>query len=244
MTSSCTNSGGPPLGFERKGDMLLAVDTATRMAGLALYDETRGRVLGEESWYSVNNHTVELMPRLVRAVEQQGITPADLTGLAVSLGPGSFTGLRIGLGVVKGLATACQLPLVGIPTLDVVAHPHMAQSLPIWAILQAGRGRICAGRYERHKGRWHRQGDYQLTTLEKLCEQVTEPTLFCGEIERHQVDQIRQHLQVEGVFPTPAASLRRPAYLAEMAWERLSRGEFDDAATLSPIYLHHPQINA
>ncbi len=224
--------------------MLLAVDTATQMASLALYDQTKGRVLGEESWHSVNNHTVELMPRMVRLLEQQALTPANLSGLVVSLGPGSFTGLRIGLGVVKGLALARRLPLVGVPTLDVVAHPHMTQGLPIWAVLQAGRGRICAGHWVRHKGRWRRQGDYQLTTLEKLCDQVDNPTLFCGEIDADQVSQIRERLGLTVIVATPAASLRRAAYLAEIGWERLSRGDSDDAATLAPIYLQHPKIDA
>ena len=224
--------------------MLLAVDTATQMASLALYDQTKGRVLGEESWHSVNNHTVELMPRLVRLLEQQALTPADLSGLVVSLGPGSFTGLRIGLGVVKGLALARRLSLVGVPTLDVVAHPHMTQKLPIWAVLQAGRGRVCAGHWVRHRGRWRRRGDYQLTTLEKLCDQVDKPTLFCGEIDADHIDQIRERLGLTAVVATPAASLRRAAYLAELGWERLSRGDSDDAATLSPIYLQHPQIDA
>ena len=224
--------------------MLLAVDTATQMASLALYDQAKGRVLGEESWHSVNNHTVELMPRLVRLLEQQALTPADVSGLVVSLGPGSFTGLRIGLGVAKGLALARRLPLVGVPTLEVVAHPHMTQRLPIWAVLQAGRGRMCAGHWARHKGRWRRRGDYQLTTLDKLCEQVDKPTLFCGEIDADHVDQIRERLGLTAVIATPAASLRRAAYLAELGWERLSRGDSDDAATLSPIYLQHPQIDA
>lgn len=224
--------------------MLLAVDTATQMASLALYDQTKGRVLGEESWHSVYNHTVELMPRLVRLLEQQALAPANLSGLVVSLGPGSFTGLRIGLGVLKGLALARRLPLVGVPTLDVVAHPHMTQRLPIWAVLQAGRGRFCAGHWVRHRGRWRRRGDYQLTTLEKLCDQVDNPTLFCGEIDADHVDQIRERLGLTAIVATPAASLRRAAYLAELGWERLSRGDSDDAATLSPIYLQHPQIDA
>jgi tRNA threonylcarbamoyladenosine biosynthesis protein TsaB len=213
------------------------------MAGVALYDQIRGKVLGEESWSSVNRHTVELMPRLVRLLEQQGITPADLTGLAVSLGPGSFTGLRIGMGVAKGLALAQGLPLVGIPTLDLTAHPHMTQKLPIWAILQAGRGRICAANYGRRKGQWKRRGDYQLTTLDKLCEEVTDPALFCGEIDAQGAEQIRKQLGLQVIIATPAASVRHAAYLAELGWERLSRGDSDDASTLSPIYLHQPAIN-
>ncbi len=224
--------------------MLLAVDTATHMASLALYDQSRGWILGEEAWHSANNHTVELMPRLVRLFEQQGITPSDLTGLAVSLGPGSFTGLRIGLSVIKGLAMACKVPLVGIPTLDVVAHPHMSQRLPIYAILRAGRGRVCAGYYVRRKGQWRRQGGYQLTTLDRLCDQVIEPAFFCGEIDTQEADRIRTRLGSQTTVASPAASLRRAAYLAELGWERLSKGDADDMATLSPIYLHHPQVNA
>lgn len=224
--------------------MLLAVDTATQMASLALYDQTRSWILGEESWVSANNHTVELMPRLVRLLEQQALTPANLTGLVVSLGPGSFTGLRIGLGVVKGLALARRLPLVGVPTLDVVAQPHLTQKLPIWAILQAGRGRICAAHYVRSRGRWRREADYQLTTLEKLCDQVQEPSLFCGELDADHAAQIRERLGLTAIVATPAASLRRAAFLAELGWERLSRGDSDDAAALSPIYLQHPQIDA
>jgi tRNA threonylcarbamoyladenosine biosynthesis protein TsaB len=223
--------------------MLLAIDTATHTAGLALYDQVGGRVLGEECWYSANNHTVELMPRIVRLFDHQGVSPADLTGLSVSLGPGSFTGLRIGLGVAKGLALACRLPLVGVPTLDIVAQPHKAQRLPIWAIIQAGRGRICAGHYIRFRGRWRRQGDYQLTTLERICEEEEEPVLFCGEIETADADLIRERLGLGVLIASPAASLRRAAHLAELGWQRLSRGSADDAATLSPIYLQHPKIN-
>lgn len=222
--------------------MLIAIDTSTRFASLALYDPIQGRVLGEETWYSTNNHTAELMPRLVRLTEQQQVAPADLTGLVVSLGPGSFTGLRIGLGVAKGVALATKLPLVGIPTLDVVVQAHLTSSLPIWAILQAGRGRICAGYYVRSRERWRRQGDYRLTSLEKLCEENQGPALFCGELLAADVCVIRQQLGQDVVIASPAAALRRAAYLAELGWERLARGESDDAATLSPIYLREPQI--
>ena len=224
--------------------MLLAIDTATHMAGLALFDPSRGLVLGEESWRSANRHTVELMPRLDRLLGQHGMTPDALKGLAVSLGPGSFTGLRIGLSVAKGLVLARQIPLVGIPTLDVVAQPHMIQALPIWAILQAGRGRICAAQYVRRKGRWGRRGEYLLTTLAELCDQVRDPSLFCGEIDAQSTAEIRQRLGLEAIIASPAASMRRAAFLAELGWERLARGDTDNAALLSPIYLQNPQINA
>lgn len=224
--------------------MFLAIDTATRTAGLALYEPGTGRILGEEMWYTVNNHTVELMPRLVRLMDQHHLAPADLKGLAVSLGPGSFTGLRIGMGMAKGLALARKLPLVGVPTLDVVAQPHKAQRLPIWAVLQAGRGRICVAHYNHGRGPWRRQGDYRLTTFEALCEQIREPSLICGEIETADAELMRQHLGLVVTIASPAASLRRAAYLAELGWDRLAQGDVDDATTLSPIYLHDPQVHA
>jgi tRNA threonylcarbamoyladenosine biosynthesis protein TsaB len=223
--------------------MLLALDTATRTAGLALYDQEAGRVLGEESWYCSDNHTVELMPRLVRLTAQLGVSPASLDGVVVSLGPGSFTGLRTGLGVAKGLVLAHRLPLVGIPTLEVVARPHIYQQLPIWAVLQAGRGRICAAHYVRRRGRWLQQAPYYLTTWEKLCAEVEKPSLLCGEIDAHDADSIREQLGPDVMIATPAASLRRAAYLAELGWERLAQNDRDNPATLAPIYLQQPSID-
>lgn len=220
--------------------MLLAIDTATRMAGLALYDQVRGRFLGEETWYSADSHTVELTPRLVRILDQQGLAVADLNGLVVSLGPGSYTGLRIGLSVAKGLALSLDLPLVGVPTLDVVAEPHKEQRLPICALLQAGRRRFCVGHYSRYRGRWRRRGSFELTTLDAVCDQLVEPTLFCGEIEAEHAEHIRKRLGADAVVAQPAASLRRAGYLAELGWQRLSRGDADDPGQLSPIYLKQP----
>ena len=220
--------------------MLLAIDTATRMAGLALYDEVNGCIRTEESWYSANNHTIELMPRLVQMMDQQQLSPTRLTGLAVSLGPGSFTGLRIGLAVAKGLAAALSIPMVGVPTLDVVARPHQNQNLPIWAVVQAGRGRICAARYKAQRGQWHLDESYQLTTLAALCDKEKEPVLVCGELEDKERHYLRERFGLSVVIASPAFSLRRPAHLAEMAWERLERGQSDNAASLAPIYLKNP----
>ena len=86
--------------------MLLAIDTATRMAGLALYDPDHGWVLGEEAWYSANNHTVELLPRLARLLDQQEIAPRQLTRLVVSQGPGSFTRLRVSTDIASDSAAS------------------------------------------------------------------------------------------------------------------------------------------
>jgi tRNA threonylcarbamoyladenosine biosynthesis protein TsaB len=220
--------------------MLLAIDTATRMAGLALYDPEPGSILAEEVWHSANRHTVELMPRLVRMVEQANRTPDDLTGLAVAIGPGSFTGLRIGLSVAKGLAAALDLPMVGVGTLDILVQPHAHHSRPIWAVVQAGRGRICAACYRRIQDEWHVEVRAQITTLARLAEQIEDEVLVTGELDAAHRALLRARLDESVTIPPAAGRVRRPAHLAALGWRRLSQGDRDDPAALSPVYLHQP----
>ena len=119
--------------------MLLAIDTATRVASIALYNSEG--VVAEMTWRSRENHTVELTAQIVRVMDLARVAKSDLKAIGIALGPGSFTGLRVGMSVAKGLAFGAQIPLLGIPTLDALAHAHAWQSLPIWAVLAAGRGR-------------------------------------------------------------------------------------------------------
>jgi tRNA threonylcarbamoyladenosine biosynthesis protein TsaB len=218
--------------------MLVAIDTATRMASLAFYQADR--VCSEESWLAEASHTVELVPNLARHLRRLGLTPDQLTGVAVATGPGSFTGLRIGLAVAKGLALGLTIPIVGISTLDILAYPQADRSLPTWAIVQAGRGRICTALYRRKRGRWQRLGNYQLTTIADLCAEIEGQALFCGEIDGEAVTLIRECLGERAVIASPASAMRRAGYLAELAWPRLERGETDDPGSLAPVYLHTP----
>jgi tRNA threonylcarbamoyladenosine biosynthesis protein TsaB len=216
--------------------LLAAIDTATRWAGLALYDgET---VRAEACWQSRNNHSVELMPALERMLAQQGVGPEHLAAVAVAMGPGSFTGLRIGMSVAKGLAQALEIPILGVPTLDILTASHSEQRRPVWAVIQAGRGRLCAAYYRRRRGRWRQDGELRLTTVEELAGMVTGRCLACGELTPAERAYLAEHSEADLVFAGPASTMRRPACLAELGWERFENGEADDLATLSPIYLH------
>jgi tRNA threonylcarbamoyladenosine biosynthesis protein TsaB len=224
------------------GFTLLGIDTATESASVALYDgETGPRA--ESSWQTSAHHTVELMPSIVSMLERQGLTTESLDGVSVALGPGSFTGLRIGLSVAKGLSFSLEIPIVGIPTLDIVAYAHYEQDLPICAIIQAGRGRICAAFYERAGTEWQRLTDYQLATIDELSGQVRVPTLFCGEIDPSLGKALRSSISTRAIIASAASSLRRAGYLAELSWERFRQGEADDVTTLEPLYLHYPDVS-
>ena len=220
--------------------MLLAIDTATHLAGLALYDQ--GQVWAEESWHSAMTHTVELMPRVRRMLRTYRVSVEELAGIGVSLGPGSFTGLRIGLAAAKGMALPYRLPLIGIPTLDVVAYPFQMAGQPVWGIIQAGRGRIAVACYDHVEGEWAQTVAPTLTTIEGLCDLATEPAIFTGEVDEPGADLLRKRLGQTATIPTLALRLRRPACLAELAAMRLAHNDVDDVATLAPIYLQHPAV--
>ncbi len=222
--------------------MLLALDTATRQASVALYDE-RG-VRAETSWLSADNHTVELMPRVTEMLAQQGVEPAGLRGLAVAIGPGSFTGLRIGLSVAKGLAVGRGIPLFGIPTLDSLAQALVGQRMPMRAVLEIGRGRYVIADYRVGRDQWHRLGKDRLVSLEQVAGGVKERTLFAGEIDATLGQAIVAALGPNAVLVSRAAQLRRAGFLAELGWARLQRGERDDPAALAPIYIHTQPLAA
>jgi len=219
--------------------LLLAIDTSTRFAGLALYDGDV--ILSEVYWQSQGNHSVEGMPALVQMLERQGLGAPDLSAVGVATGPGSFTGLRIGLSMAKGLAQALAIPIIGIPTLDILASQHEDQRRPVWTVIQAGRGRLCAARYELRRGLWRQRDGFELMTLDGLVARLVDRCLVCGELSHDEAAYITEHAQGDLVFAKPWQSMRRPACLAELAWQRFQRGQGDDLATLTPIYLHDPQ---
>ena len=219
--------------------MILAIDTSTQTASLALY-EGQGGVAAELTWCSASHHTVELAPYL--SLLLQRVPSSKLSGLAVALGPGSFTGLRAGLSLAKGLTLALGIPLVGVPTLDSLAYSQRYQPLPICALLEAGRGRVCAAFYEKEGSDLRRVSDYLLTTVEELASHVSVPTLFCGEIDPQGADILQKGSNHLIFLASPASSLRRAGYLAELGWERLQRGGGDDPRSLEPLYLKRPVL--
>ncbi len=132
--------------------ILLALDTSTRNVGLALFDGVQ--ILCESTWVSKDYHTVELAPAVEEAFRKAGLAREGIGALAVALGPGSFTGLRIGLALAKGMALARHLPIIGIPSLDILAAAQPVLDLPLAVVLRAGRGRLAVGWYCAEQNLW------------------------------------------------------------------------------------------
>ncbi len=215
--------------------MLLAVDTSTTQVGLALYDGVQ--VIGESLWHGKLRHTTSLAPSIAELFKRTNLTMDDLSALGVALGPGSFTSLRVGLALVKGLALARHLPLIGIPTLDILTAAQPLRDIPLAAVLQAGRGRLAVGRYlASDSGIWQSDGEVSVLNLDELIETIESPTMICGELteeERKILAKKRDLIELS----SPVQSTRRPAFLAELAWKRYQADDTDDTASLAPIYL-------
>lgn len=248
--------------------MLLALDTSSRWMGIACYDGAN--VLYEHTWYSSHFHTAQLAVVIDDALQRLEKKIADIKAVGVAIGPGGFTGLRIGLALAKGLALSEGMALIGIPSLDALVN----QTAGCWrddggdsalvvcvAVLQAGRGRFAAGFYRRgvvvspsgrplitERQNWTHEGN-EILTAEALAERccglaadgAAGEVLICGEIS--QKDRITLEHRLESLaagkvrLASPAYSLRRPSFLAELAWMRWQAGDCDDPATLIPLYL-------
>lgn len=214
--------------------MLLALDTATDNASIALHDG--GQVLAELSWRSRRRHTVELAPQVDALLRLAPAAPGDLTAVAVSIGPGSYAGTRVALSFAKGVIAALGLPLLGIPSLDVLAYPHLHPTLPLVTLIEAGRGRYNWASYAPGGPAPHRLRQWGLDPLPALLAQCPSPCRFVGEIDPAAAAQIKAWDASAHLIP-PGLGLRRAGVLAELAWQRLRRGEQDEPALLGPIYL-------
>ncbi len=216
--------------------MLLAIDTSTRYAGVALGED--GRALSSRCWRSSVNHTAELMPAVDQILRSRGLTPGDLSGIAVALGPGGFSALRVGMSVVKGLAFTTGTPVVGVGTLDLEAHPYLQSGLPVCAILDAGRKEVASALLRRDGVRVRED---MVGTVEELAEDTDEVTLYCGEAVSTWGDSIRERLGNLAVVADSAPAQRTWA-LCQLGWERLTGGLTEDLASLQPNYLRMPSI--
>ncbi len=220
--------------------MLVAIDTTTEVASLAVVRE--GAVLAEMTWRTGQNHTVQLLPTLQRLLAQVNAATSEITAVAVARGPGSFNGLRVGISAAKGLAFALGIPIVGVNSLEVEAYQYAETGLPVRPVFGAGRNEIATALFRKTGEGWRQLEQEHLSTVEQVCAQTMERALFCGEYVAEISSRLQLLLGDKAVIASPLTDLRRAAYLAELAAQRIAEGETDNVSTLQPIYLRRPPI--
>ncbi|MDA0265085.1 MAG: tRNA (adenosine(37)-N6)-threonylcarbamoyltransferase complex dimerization subunit type 1 TsaB [Chloroflexi bacterium] len=220
--------------------MLLAIDTSTRYASVGLADDSR--VVASRTWYSTINHTAELMPAVAQILDSHGLSVRDLDAVAVALGPGGFSALRVGVSAAKGLALAARKPIVGVGTLDLEAYPYLDTGMPVCALLEAGR-QECATALFAADGVRVREDRVSAAAelLEEILDQGPGQTIFCGEGVSAWRDQVSEKLGGNAVIIQPVAASRVWA-LAAIGRAKLAAGEAGDLTTLQPEYLRMPSI--
>jgi tRNA threonylcarbamoyladenosine biosynthesis protein TsaB len=211
---------------------VLAVETSTLAGGVALLDEER--IVGEYLLDVRVTHSERLMVAIDRVLADAGWVVGDLDGIAVSIGPGSFTGLRIGLGTVKGLAFARPVPIAAVPTLDAMAAALPFSSLPVCPVIEARKGEIYTSRYTWDGVRMRREWEYLAMTPSELVARLETPVIVLGD----------GAAQITSPFARRAPVSRRspsPAVVAELGLERLRRRETVPTSELVPLYLKPSQ---
>jgi tRNA threonylcarbamoyladenosine biosynthesis protein TsaB len=213
---------------------LLAVESATLSGGVALLDGDR--LLGEITLNIAITHSERLMSAVDRLLADCGLAPADLDGLAVSVGPGSFTGLRVGLATVKALAMALDLPVAAVPTLDALAARLPFADAAVCPLLDARKGEVYLSLYRWCERGMVREWDYLALPPELAAARLIAPVILLGDgIEacRPWLDRLG-----EGVRLAPAAQrLPSAAAVAGLGRAALAAGAGVAAESLVPLYL-------
>jgi tRNA threonylcarbamoyl adenosine modification protein YeaZ len=219
--------------------MELAIDTSSNIVSVAL--SHRGEILASLTWQTTQNHTIELLPNLVCLLQQAKVELGSVEAIIVARGPGSFNGLRVGISTAKGLASAINIPLLGVNTLEAEAYPFAFTGLPLRPVHKAGREEIATALYRQKDNEWQCLEAENLTTVKTLCRRIKQKTLFCGEIPADIIKEMQQNLGKRAII-SRSNSLSRARSLAILGWRKLSKGEQDDPVTLQPLYLRLPHI--
>ncbi|MEK7701487.1 MAG: tRNA (adenosine(37)-N6)-threonylcarbamoyltransferase complex dimerization subunit type 1 TsaB [candidate division NC10 bacterium] len=207
---------------------VLAVETSTLAGGAAIVDGDR--VVGQYLLDVSVTHSERLMVAIDRLLGDAGWAPRDLEGLAVAVGPGSFTGLRIGLSTVKGLALALGIPVAAVPTLDAMAATLPFAALPVCPVLDARKHEVYASLYRWDGSAMRREWEYLAVAPDELARRLAEPVILLGDAAP------TIHAPHARLAP-PTHRAPSPACVGLLGHARLGAGETVAAADLVPIYL-------
>jgi tRNA threonylcarbamoyladenosine biosynthesis protein TsaB len=222
---------------------ILAIETSTLLGGIALLDDASG-LIAEVKLNVKSTHSERLMSEIGHTMDKTGLRLNDIDVFAVSVGPGSFTGLRIGVSTVKGFAYATGKPIVGIPTLEALAWNFPLCRYPVCTLLDARKKEVYAALFgwegDRFRSILHEEAvnvKAFLAHLNELAERIGERVLFAGEGALICRDIIINSMGSRALFPPPDKMIPSPANVATLGIQKAAVGEFDDPIRLVPRYI-------
>jgi tRNA threonylcarbamoyl adenosine modification protein YeaZ len=221
--------------------LVLGLDTSTTTGGVAIVSE-QGLIANYQLDVTVT-HSARLFPAIDAILRNAQLTLKEINGIAVTIGPGSFTGLRIGLAAAKGLSYLNKIPIVGVPTLDALVYPFTQPytRLLICPILDALRGEVYAALYQVCDRKWAKLLEDTAIPIPELLDKISEPCLFTGNgITKHKAE-IESVLQSRALFTPLNLRVVLPSSVAELGLQKLLAGVQDDPLKLEPRYIRRPE---
>ncbi|MGE5253764.1 MAG: tRNA (adenosine(37)-N6)-threonylcarbamoyltransferase complex dimerization subunit type 1 TsaB [Planctomycetaceae bacterium] len=229
--------------------LILAVETSTFTGSVALVEgATEGgdspslRVIGETTLQVSETHSSRLMPSIDRLLRETSLPVQKVQGIAVGLGPGSFTGLRIAVSTVKGLAFALRVPVAGVPTLDALANNILYASTQVCPVLDARKKEVYAALFRGDgEGQLKKISDDWVLSPEDLCSRISEATVLVGNGTEVYAEIFRRRLGSRALFAPPELSFPRAVQVARLALPAFQRGEKLDLFRFTPIYVRRSE---
>lgn len=221
--------------------IVLSIDSATESASCAVLSNEK--LLGEINFNDKKQHSVILMPMVDKLLSNLKLTLQDVDGFVISKGPGSFTGLRIGMSMVKGLSQGTGKPFVSVSSLDALAFNMAYSQTIVCPILDALRDNVYTALYSFEEGNLVRTTEYMAIHIDELIEMIRQQSkavTFVGDA----VPKFKEKLQssLEQVYFAPKhLNIVRAASLGELGINLLLSQKYDDLYTSAPIYLRKPQ---
>ncbi len=217
--------------------LILAIETATMCGSVAIVSEEK--CLAENSIDTTTTHSKRLIQQVDYVMKETGLEWDNIDAVAVSLGPGSFTGLRIGLSTAKGLVMATGLPLIGVPTLDGLAAQVAAPSgARICTLLDARKKEVYGAFYDSNEsGIPERRGEYLVMKPNEMARLIIEPTILVGDGAVVYRDIFNEQLGGKAIFTPRQAFFPKAAPIGLLATKMFGTKSFIDPAEAVPIYI-------
>lgn len=220
--------------------IVLGIDTSDYANALGVVDG--GRVLAEVNYPAATSSIEKITLNIDDVLRRADLALADIRGIGVGLGPGSWTGIRIGVTVGKMLAFSLNIPVAGVSTLEVLAYGVHKESRPVIAVIDVGAGdTVYAAKYRTSFESVELVEDYYVGGIDGLASLVTEPAVVIGTRAR---DYARDISEKSGIEVDAVEARPRGAAVAILAERRLSRGDSDDVLSLTPLYLKESTAKA
>jgi tRNA threonylcarbamoyladenosine biosynthesis protein TsaB len=224
--------------------LILTIDSSTKVGSVSLINDDK--LVGERLLNLKLNHAPRLMPEIISIVDKCGFSREDLTGIGVTVGPGSFTGTRIGVATAKTLAQSLDIPIVGVSTLKGLASSLKYVTGYICPMIDARRNRVFTALYQGTgsiEEQFVSQTEESLIDIDDLLEElaeIKEPIYFVGQIVAEHRSKIEAAIE-DARFVERSYQVPRAGNLADLALAKLVEGKEDELFELTPNYLRRSQ---